>query len=176
MTARRILVAGIGNVFMGDDGFGVAVAQRLAGRPRRRGVVVMDAGIRGIDLAYALVAGYDAAILVDVVDRAGPPGTLYVIDPDAGEGGRPAPAALLDAHEMDPARVLAVARSLGGAPEVVRIVGCRPETLGSPEDPVLGLSECIEAAVPAAIELVDALLLELCGEQAPEEHPGGAHA
>src|SRR5690242_19310635 len=121
VTARRILVAGIGKIFMGDDGFGVAVAHRLAGRPRQEGVVVMDAGIRGMDLAYALVDGYDAAILVDVVDLRGPPGALYVIEPHAGERDSTEPPALLDAHDMDPARVLAVARSFGGVPPIVRL-------------------------------------------------------
>jgi len=155
MTARRILVAGIGNVFMGDDGFGVAVIQRLAELPRREGVVLMDAGIRGIDLTYALTDGYDAAILVDAAPRGRAPGTLYVIEPRLPDA---APPALLDAHAMDPVKVLVAARALGRSVETVRVVGCEPAELGTPEEPQLGLSAPVAASVVPAIHLVEELL------------------
>ena len=120
VAARRILVAGIGNVFLGDDGFGVAVAGRLAAATLPPGVDVVDFGIRGMDLAYAL-RDYDVAILVDAVPRGGAPGTLYVIEPelDADEAGP-------DAHGMDPVKVLALARGLGDPLPRVLVVGCEP--------------------------------------------------
>lgn len=160
MSVRRALVAGIGNVFMGDDGFGVAVAQRLAARPLPEGVVVMDVGIRGLDLTYALMEGYDVAILVDVTRRGGAPGTLYVIDPDgapvAGEASEPA---LVDAHGMDPMRVLDFVRRSGVPLGTLALIGCEPAYLGSADgEPEVGLSAPVEAAVPGAIELILALL------------------
>lgn len=165
MTTPRILVAGIGNVFMGDDGFGVTVVQCMAELPRREGVVLMDAGIRGIDLAYALTDGYDAAILVDAAPRGGAPGTLYVVEPLVS-GAVSREATLLDAHDMDPVKVLAVARTLGKSVETVRLVGCEPAELGTPEDPQLALSPPVRAAVLPAVRLVEELLDELirdCG-------------
>jgi hydrogenase maturation protease len=156
MTTARILVAGIGNVFMGDDGFGVAVAERLAKRALPAGVVVMDAGIRGIDLTYALMDGPDAAILVDLVRRGGPPGTLYVLDPteDAGAPRAPEPT-LVEAHAMDPMRVLAFVRASAAKLGELRVVGCEPASVPALEDdPVMGLTEPVEAAIPGAIELV----------------------
>src|SRR6516225_7125141 len=84
MEQPRILVAGIGNIFLGDDAFGVEVARRLAARPQPDGVRVADFGIRGIDLTYALLDGYETVILVDATPRGGQPGTLYVIEPDVG--------------------------------------------------------------------------------------------
>lgn len=167
MTARRILVAGIGNVFMGDDGFGVAVVQCLAELPRREGVVLMDAGIRGIDLAYALTDGYDAAILVDAAPRGRAPGTLYVLEPLVSHT-QPHEAALLDAHGMDPVKVLAVARALGNPVETVRLVGCEPAELGTPEDVQLSLSAPVRAAVLPAVRLIDELLDELMRESKGE--------
>ena len=154
-----ILVAGIGNVFMGDDGFGVAVAGRLAARPLRPGVVLMDAGIRGIDLTYALTDGHDAAILVDATPRGRAPGTLYVLEPALPEVTPE--GALLDSHDLDPAKVLVLARALGALPRVVRIVGCEPSRVGTLDEPVFGLSDEVTAAVDHAVELVEELVREL---------------
>src|SRR3712207_6645350 len=112
--SKRILVAGIGNIFLGDDGFGVEVVRRLAGRELPAGVDVQDFGIRGLDLMYALGDGYDAAVLVDAVPRGEPPGTLSVIEPEPEADDVP-----LDAHGMDPAKVLALAQQLGDVPEKV---------------------------------------------------------
>jgi hydrogenase maturation protease len=158
MRAQRILVAGIGNVFFGDDGFGVAVAQQLARRSLPAQVTVMDAGIRGIDLTYALLEGYDAAILIDTVARGGAPGTLYVLDPDEGATGREEPASLLDAHGLDPVRVLAFVRASGAPLRCLRVVGCEPESLGSDEAPQVGLTVAVERAVGTAVELVEELV------------------
>ena len=107
-------------MFLGDDGFGVALAGRLARRALPPGVDVADFGIRGMDLAYALGDGYDAAVLLDAAPRGEPPGTLYVIEPEIEEGEVP-----IDAHGMDPVKVLALARALGGPPPRTLVVGVR---------------------------------------------------
>src|SRR6185369_15085580 len=101
-----ILVAGIGNIFLGDDAFGCEVVQRLSRRPQPEGVRVIDFGIRGLDLVYALLKNNDAVILIDATARGGQPGTLYVIDPEIPEDVH----AALETHEMNPMHVLAVAR------------------------------------------------------------------
>jgi hydrogenase maturation protease len=153
----RILVAGIGNVFLGDDGFGVAVADRLARRALAPGVHVEDYGIRGMDLAYAL-AGYDVAVLVDAAPRGGAPGTLYVIEADLADRG-----VVPEAHGMDPVKVLALARQLGELPRRVLVVACEPRTVmtGEEEDVVVELSEPVRAAVDEAVRVVERLLGEL---------------
>jgi hydrogenase maturation protease len=155
----RILVAGIGNVFCGDDGFGVAVAERLAGREQPAGVRVVDFGIRGIDLVHALQDGPDAAILIDAVPGDEPPGTLTVIEPEIGDEG----LAGLQPHAMDPLSVLRTARQLGAAPGRVLIVGCQPLTrmTGTEPDVVMELSPPVAAAVEPAVALVESLLAEL---------------
>ena len=157
--AMRVLVAWIGNVFMADDGFGVEVARRLTERTFPPGVDVADFGIRGMDLMYALGEGYDAAVFVDAVPRGEPPGTLSVIEPRLDGGGE----APLDAHGMDPVKVLALAREIGDVPERVLIVGCEPAVrmTGDEEELVGELSEPVKAAVPAAVEMVESLLEDL---------------
>jgi hydrogenase maturation protease len=154
----RILVAGIGNVFLGDDGFGVAVAHRLAERPLPPGVLVADYGIRGLDLAYALQDEWDAAILVDTVAPRGEPGTLHVIEPELD-----AAAAPLDLHGMHPGRVLALARRIGRLPPRTLVVGCEPETVasGEPHDVLVELSAPVEAAVGAAVTVIETLIQEM---------------
>ena len=110
MSRPRVLVAGVGNIFLGDDAFGVEVVQRLARRPLPDGVRVVDFGIRGFDLTYALLDGYEAVILVDAAPRGGRPGTLYVIEPELDDGGEPpATGLMIDPHNLDPARVLRLA-------------------------------------------------------------------
>lgn len=145
-----ILIAGIGNVFHGDDGFGCEVAKRLAAAPPE-GAKVMDFGIRGHDLAFALCDGYEAAVLVDVVRRGGPPGTLYVIEPSTSD------APSIETHGMHPAKVLSLVKELGGDVKRLRLVGCEPATL----EMEMGLSAPVEAAVPAAVEKVGRLVEEL---------------
>jgi hydrogenase maturation protease len=156
--APSILVAGIGNIFLGDDGFGVEVAQRLAGRPLPAGVTVVDYGIRGYDLAYALMAQPDHAILVDACPRGEDPGTLFVMEPDLAELASPSgDAGYLDGHAMNPMSVLRLARSLGGELKPVVVVGCEPATLG-PDEGVIGLSAPVQAAVDEAVGLVESLI------------------
>lgn len=154
-----ILVAGIGNIFLGDDGFGCEVVKRLDARPRGPDVRVVDFGIRGHDLAYALCGGYDAAVLVDVVRRGGPPGTLYAMEPSTSTLGPPAP----ETHGMHPARVLSLVKELGGGVKRLKLVGCEPLTFGDDEAPVMGLSGPVAAAVDGAVEMVEAIVAELRG-------------
>ena len=165
--AARVLVAGIGNVFLGDDGWGVALASRLAERSLPQGVEVADFGIRGMDLAYALLEGYTAAILLDAVPRGQPPGSLYVIEAETDDDGPPA----LDAHGMDPVKVLALARSVGGRLPRTLIVGCEPARLVSPEeeDIVAELSEPVRASLERATALVEELLEDLTNPDAMED-------
>lgn len=159
--APRILVAGIGNIFFGDDGFGVAVARRLAEREKPAGVTIRDFGIRGLDLAYALQDDYEAAILIDAVPRGGAPGTLYVIEPDLDAAMTNGVA--VDAHGMDPVRVLHLARSLGRIPPKTLVVGCEPgasatSAPGAADDGYAALSSPVAAAIENAITLVTSLL------------------
>ena len=155
----RVLVAGIGNIFLGDDGFGVEVARRLAERELPSGVDVADIGIRGMDLVYALGDDYDAAIFVDAVPRGQAPGTLYVIEPEIDED-----ELSLDTHGMDPVKVLRLARELGPVPPRLRVVGCEPLTRmsGDTTEELVGeLSEPIRAAVEEAVMMVESLVDEL---------------
>ena len=156
--AARVLVAGIGNIFMGDDAFGVEVARRLAERPLPAGVEVGDFGIRGIDLMYALGEGYDAAVFVDAVPRGEPPGTLSVIEPELEEG-----EATIDAHGMDPVKVLSLARQVGSVPERILVVGCEPgvRMTGDEEEVVGELSAPVRAAIDDAVGLVESVIREL---------------
>ncbi len=165
---KRILVAGIGNVFLGDDGFGVAVADRLWRRALPAGVDVIDFGIRGMDLAFAMQDGYDAVLLIDAAPRGGAPGTLYVIeiDPDDSE-------VAVDAHGMDPVSVMRLVRSLGGEPPRTLLVACEPATRMSAEDEeiVAALSEPVLAAVDPAVRLVESLLEQIRDESLQEVPP-----
>lgn len=166
VAAPRILVAGIGNVFLADDGFGVALADRMARRTLPAGVEVVDFGIRGMDLAYAMLDGYDAVVLLDATPRGQAPGTLYVIEPEVDES----PVAL-DTHGMDPVKVLALARALGGAPPRTLVVGCEPQTrmTGEEEEVVASMSEPVLAALDEAERLVEDLLADLTNDDDEEE-------
>ena len=155
MSGPRLLVAGVGNVFFGDDGFGVEVVRRLAGRGLPDGAEVRDFGIRGFDLALALSSGWDAAVLVDASRRGGAPGTVYLMEVEVdGTGG----AAELDVHGMVPAQVLRAVRSLGGSLGKVWVVACEPEDFGDPEEGRMGLSRRVEAAVPEAVRMIESLI------------------
>jgi hydrogenase maturation protease len=159
MTPPRILVACIGNIFLGDDAFGVEVAKRLLPRTFPPEVSVKDFGIRGFDLAYALMDPYDLAILVDACARGGAPGTVYLIEPDPiDEATLDATPARMEAHGMNPMNVLRLVKSLGGEPGRVVIVGCEPADLGSDEEGKMGLSEPVKAAVDEAIAMIEALI------------------
>lgn len=166
-----ILVAGIGNIFNGDDAFGVEVARLLAQRNLPAGVKVVDFGIRGIDLTYALLDRYDAAVLVDTAQRGELPGTISVIEPDREEAGVASPDDLmLSPHELDPARVLRLVAALGGACKRVFLVACEPLTFGG-EDGVMGLSEPVAAAVDAAAKTVEDLVAALSDGESGETLP-----
>jgi len=142
----RTLVAGIGNIFFGDDAFGVEVAGRLAGRAMPEGVRVGDFGIRSVHLAYELLDGYDTLVLVDTLETGEAPGTVSVFEPSLDD----LPAATMDAHTMDPATVLATLAGLGGEVGHVLIVGCEPEDI----DEGMGLSQPVAAAIDIAAETV----------------------
>jgi hydrogenase maturation protease len=161
MKRSRILVAGVGNIFLGDDAFGTEVAQRLARRPQPQGVRVVDFGIRGFDLVYALLDGFDLAVLVDALARGGAPGTLYVLEPDLQELTAPETQPVVEPHGMHPLNVLRLVKSLGGQPPPLRIIGCEPATLGDEENPVMGLSESVQAAVEEAVRLVESLIRDV---------------
>ena len=156
---RQILVAGIGNTWMRDDGFGGEVVRRLRERELPSGVLLMDSGTGGLKLAYEVMRGYDALVLVDVSHQGGEPGTLYVMevseeDVEAGiEDG-----AVLDPHGMDPQTVLRFVRSVGGWPGKVVVVACEPAEV---EEMGLTLSEPVRAAVDRAVELVRTTVAEL---------------
>jgi hydrogenase maturation protease len=152
----RILVAGIGNVFLGDDGFGVEVATRLVSRPLPDGVKVADFGIRGVHLAYELLDGFQFLVMIDAVPLGDEPGTLAVLEPDLHEieDG----VASMDAHSMNPAVVLATLSRLGGRLSRVLVVGCQPARV----DEGMGLSPRVAAAVEPAVELCCSVVADLC--------------
>jgi hydrogenase maturation protease len=149
-----VLVAGIGNIFFGDDGFGVEVANRLKALPPRRGVRVVEFGIRSLHLAYELLDGYDTLVLIDTISIGDdPPGTLAVVEPDRSSSDSPA----IDAHTMNPEAVLGMLDSLGGEIRRVLVVGCQPAVISE----TIGLSSPVAGAVEQAVRMVDELLDEL---------------
>ena len=168
---KRVLVAGIGNVFLGDDAFGVEVVRELLRRPALPHVTVRDFGIRGLDLAYTLADGFDALLLVDTVQRGHTPGTLSVIEPDFVPS-EPTPELLGPSHGVDPCRVLGLVRALGGTLPSARLVGCEPLGFGSDAEPMLELSEPVREAVQRAVPLVEQLAREL-SEGADRVHAEG---
>jgi hydrogenase maturation protease len=161
----RILVAGIGNIFMGDDAFGVEVARRLSQLALPAEVRVSDFGIRGFDLAYALQDGYETTILIDAYPRGEEPGTLFVVEPDLQEiSASTQDSADIDAHSLDPLKILRMAASMGWPMKRVLLVGCEPATLG-PDEGAMGLSEPVSAAATEAVSLVESVIRRvLAGE------------
>jgi hydrogenase maturation protease len=158
-----ILVAGIGNIFLGDDAFGVEVVRRLANLQLPQSVRVADFGIRGFDLAYALQDGYETTILVDACPHGDAPGTLYVIEPDLKAlddlalNASEAPQAMMEAHTMNPVSVLRMARAMNIRLKNILLVGCEPETLGG-EEGQMGLSAPVEAAVDSGVKLLESII------------------
>jgi hydrogenase maturation protease len=153
-VAKRILIAGIGNLFCGDDGFGPEVARRLSLRPLPEGVRVVDYGIRGMHLAFDLLDGYDALVIIDALPGTRQPGELSVLEvgpADLGEGE-------LDAHGMDPVAVLASLGALGGELPHTVVVGCQPLDVGEGIGLSPRVSDAVERAVALLRELVDDLL------------------
>jgi hydrogenase maturation protease len=149
-----VLVAGLGNLFCADDAFGVAVVEELSQRSLPTGVEVQDFGIRGIHLAYQLLEPYDLVVLIDAVQRGGPPGTLYVIE--AEPGAEPGPEVSMDAHDLGPDAVLSLVPRLGGTVGPVVVVGCEPAAV----DAGIGLSAAVQDAVGTAAQLVIDLIRE----------------
>jgi hydrogenase maturation protease len=155
-----MLVAGVGNIFLSDDGFGVEVVARMAGRPVPDGVELVDFGIRGVHLAYQLLDGYDVLVLVDASPRGRTPGTVSLLEVDQSEledrsadvadGGAP----LVDAHGLEPGAILSMLGSLGGQVGKVLVVACEPESV----EEGLGLSRSVQAAIPQAITLVEQVM------------------
>jgi hydrogenase maturation protease len=164
---KTILIAGVGNIFHGDDAFGVEVAQELMKRDWPAAVQVGEFGIRSYDFAYELMNGYDTLVLVDATRQGGDPGTLYLIEPDLGaldelEGE------IVNAHGMNPVRTLALVETLGGELGDMKLylVGCEPARL-EPEGGELGLSRAVQPAVRGAVEMIESLIDDLQNEDDP---------
>ncbi len=150
MTSRHVLVAGVGNVFLGDDGFGVEVVRQLAGTPLPAGVEVVDVGIRALHLAYELLSGCDLLVLVDTAPCGQPPGTVSVVEVGAVAVAPP----VIDGHGLTPDGVLALIRRLGATPGRTLVVACEPADL----TPGMRLSTVVRAAVPEAARLVTEII------------------
>lgn len=159
-----ILVAGIGNIFLGDDGFGVAVAQELAKTSFPASVRVVDFGLRGFDLAYALQDGYETTILIDAFPHGEPPGTVYVVEPDMSDPSfGVAQGTFVEPHAMNPVNVLRMAVAMNAPLKRVLLVGCEPATFGN-EEGTMGLSSAVEPAVHEAVRVVTNLVVKLLDE------------
>lgn len=162
MSERRVMIAGVGNIFLGDDGFGVEVAAALSRRRLPVGAEAADFGIRGVHLAYQLLEGYDALVLVDAVDLREPPGTLGVLEVEADAVGR---ADGIDAHSLDPATVLATLNALGGHLDRVLVLGCQPATVTEGIGLSTPVSEVVDRAADEAIRLAAELVLPTEGTE-----------
>jgi hydrogenase maturation protease len=167
MTAR-MLIAGVGNIFLGDDGFGAEVARRLAAADLPDWVRVADYGISGMHLAYDLAEGYEITVLVDASPRGGEPGTVYVLEVDAGGPPAAGESALLDAHGTQPDVVFRLLGLLGADAGRVLVVGCEPASV----DEGIGLSAPVAAAVDEAVRVV----LDLVRAADPDNHRRGVTA
>lgn len=159
----QILVAGIGNIFMGDDAFGVEVVRRLMERKLPAEVHVADFGIRGLDLAYALQDGYETTILIDAFPHGQLPGTVSVVEPDISEIA--ASNSMVEPHSLNPMNVLRMAKAMNGSLNRVLLVGCEPETLGGDEGK-MGLSDAVEVAVNQAVTATEALVKRILAGEA----------
>lgn len=163
---ERVLVAGVGNIFFGDDGFGVEAIRHVAQASLPPDVKIADFGIRGVHLAYEMLAGYDLVVILDATPRGGKPGTLYVIEPDLR-----ATAALPDAHSMALGSIFGFLKTLGGAPPKTLIIGCEPAVARE----AIGLSEAVSRAARAAVPLVmDVLRREKAALAATQSETAGA--
>lgn len=162
-SAPRILIAGIGNIFLGDDGFGVEVVRRLAAANLPDSVRVVDFGIRGLDLGYALQDGYETTILIDAFPNRQPPGTVSIVEPDTSALSETTDG-LVEPHSMHPLNVLRMAKAMNGSLGRVLLVGCEPASLGG-EEGHMGLSAPVEAAVEEAVRTTDALVRRILDSQ-----------
>jgi hydrogenase maturation protease len=155
--SASVLVAGIGNIFLSDDGFGVEVVSRLMHEDLPDDVRVDDFGIRGVHLAYELLENYDAAVIVDAVDMREPPGTIVLIEPERDRDDSGERTEAFDAHTMSPDVVLATLTRLGGSVDRILVLGCQPECL----DEGIGLSAPVERAVDSAVRLCSQVVAQL---------------
>jgi hydrogenase maturation protease len=163
---RQILIAGVGNAWLRDDGFGGEVARRLAERKLPDGVSVMDAGTGGLDLAYEVMRGYDALVILDVSRQGGDPGTLYVMEPEEDSvQGAIEDGEVINPHGMDPQTVLRFIKSIGAWPGRVMVIACEPADV---EEMGWGLTDHVKEAVERAVELVVETIDELRAEPAHE--------
>jgi len=168
---KRILVAGIGNIFEGDDGFGCEVARHLKHRPLPEEVTVTDFGIRGYDLVYALTDNFDAVIMLDAAPRGSVPGTLYLIEP-AVDGLKEFESTTIDGHTMNPVSVIQMARSIGGLCPKLYLVGCEPDPRARDQDEIT-LSPKVRDAVPDAVAMVESLVENLLNPKNQEAEVAG---
>ncbi len=161
-----ILIAGIGNIFLGDDAFGVEVARSLLKRSLPASVSVKDFGIRGFDLAYALLDPWHTVILIDALPRGEAPGTLFVMEPDLSRMGTvSSPDMAFNAHGMDPVRVLNLAASMGSISAEIFIVGGEPQDFGDELEGRMGLSSTLEAVIEDASDMVERLIARVLKTQ-----------
>jgi hydrogenase maturation protease len=168
----RILIAGIGNIFFGDDGFGVEVVRRLALCQLPEAVRVVDFGIRGFDLTYALQDGYETTILIDACPHGEPPGTVYVIEPNLDAAGNAPDQSMVDAHSLNPMNVIRLAQAMNAPVKKMLLVGCEPETLGG-EEGAMGLSAAVEAAVDVAVKQISSLIDRILDGTWDRQNPDG---
>ena len=154
LMTGRILVAGVGNVFLGDDAFGVEVARLLAERPQPPGVQVRDYGIRGVHLVYELLDGYDLFVLVDAAPRGEAPGTVSVLEVDMPGPEDTQAQPVIDAHSLTPDAIFGLLSSLGGHPGRSLVVACEPAEV----DAGMGLTDPVRAALPDAVRAVEEIL------------------
>ncbi|HEX5470531.1 MAG TPA: hydrogenase maturation protease [Lacipirellulaceae bacterium] len=161
MSHARILIAGIGNIFLGDDAFGCEVVRQLAQKALPADVRIVDFGIRGIDLAYALMDGYESVILVDAAPRGEAPGTLYVIEPELNDKDSADAAAMIDLHNLDPAKVLQLAKAFGVPLQRILLVGCEPASIAGADELPPAMCESVRSAIGPAVELVQSLINQL---------------
>ena len=162
---KQILVACIGNIFLGDDAFGVHVAQRLMECNFPSSVKIGDFGIRGLDLVHALVQNWDAAILVDAVPHGKKPGSLYIIEPEMPDLPDAAPQEnLMQGHSMDPVKVLQMVREMGGTVGRILLVGCEPTPINPEGEMQMELSPRVAAAIEPAVRAIGALIADIMSD------------
>lgn len=178
MTRPRFLVAGIGNIFLGDDAFGCEAIRLLMGRTIPEDVKVVDYGIRGFDLTFALLEDYEAFILVDAAPRGEAPGTLYTIEVDVNALDQAAEQDMMvDAHAMNPMRVLATAKAMGANPAQVFVVGCEPSPMQpGEEEERMGLSEPVQAALDDGVVMIESLIHKLKSQEGEKHERSGESA
>jgi hydrogenase maturation protease len=167
----RILVAGIGNIFLGDDGFGVEVVKRLSALEFDVRVKIVDFGIRGFDLAYALQDGYETTILIDAYPHGQTPGTVSLVEPDLGKLNQPQTGpqqSVVETHGMNPLNVLRMASEMNRGLKQVLLIGCEPSDFGGDEGR-MGLSQPVEAAVEEAVRMVRSVVGRILQEQLQQQ-------